>query len=110
MGCMKCGRKLESSHVFCDECLKKMEQNPIKPGTVVRLPNRPPAPTVKKRAQHRRYFWNAEDEIGTLQSKVRWLRFALFIAVFGFLLSVAVIFLLLYWQGRLDFITRYLSF
>ena len=48
-------------------------------------------------------FWEAEDEIGALRSKIRWLTFALVIAIIGFVISVAVIFLLLHWQGSLDF-------
>ena len=105
---MKCGKKLGSSQVFCDECLEMMEKNPVKPGTVVKLPNRPVVSMTKKRPLHRRYFWNAEDEIDTLRSKLRWVTFALVIAILGFLACLAVIFLLLYWQGRLDFFSRLL--
>ena len=108
MGCMKCGKKLGASQVFCDECLAKMAQCPVKPGAVVRLPERPAAPVAKKKPIRRLYFWNMETEIGTLQSKIRWLRFALIVAILGFLLSVALIFMLLYWQGQLDFVTRFL--
>ena len=108
LGCMKCGKKLGASQVFCDECLKMMEKRPVKPGTVVKLPNRPAAPTAKKRHHHRRYWWDAEDEIDTLRSKLRWITFALIVAIVGFLIAVSVVFLLLYWQGRLDFFTRFL--
>ena len=108
MGCMKCGKKLGESQVFCDECMAKMAENPVKPGTVVVLPNRPTAPATKKRILPRRYFWDAEDEIDTLRSKLRWVTFALIIAILGFLISFAVILLLLYWQGRLDFFARFL--
>ena len=110
MGCMKCGKKLGQSQVFCDECLEKMAQCPVKPGTVIKLPDRSAAPAPKKKPLRRRYFWNAEDEIGTLQTRVRWLRFALVVAIIGFLLSVGVIFLLLYWQGQLDAFLRLLPF
>ena len=106
MGCMKCGKKLGSSQVFCNECLEKMAQCPVNPGAVVKLPERSSAPAPKKKPIRRLYFWNMENEIGALQSKIRWLRFALIVAILGFLLSVALIFVLLYWQGRLDFITR----
>ena len=109
LGCMKCGKKLGSSQVFCDECLEMMKKCPVKPGTVVKLPNRPTIPTAKKRPLHRRYLWDAEDEIDTLRRKLRWVTFALIIAIVGFLIAVAVVFLLLYWQGRLDFFTRFLT-
>ena len=72
------------------------------------IPRRESAPAPKKKPIRRLYFWNMETEIDALQSKVRWLRFALIVAIIGFLLAVALIFLLLYWQGRLDFITRFL--
>ena len=108
MGCMKCGKKLGSSQVFYDECLAKMEENPVPANAVVNLPRRESAPAPKKKPIRRLYFWNMETEIDALQSKVRWLRFALIVAIIGFLLAVALIFLLLYWQGRLDFITRFL--
>ena len=87
-----------------------MEKNPVKPDTVVKLPNRTTAPAPKRRPLKRRYFWDVEDEIGSLQSKVRWLRFALLVAILGFLVAVAGIFLLLHWQGRLDFFARFLPF
>lgn len=108
MGCMKCGKKLGESQVFCDECLEKMAQCPVNPNVVVKLPERSAPPAAKKKPTRRLYFWNMENEIGALQSKIRWLRFALIVAILGFLLSVALIFMLLYWQGRLEFVTRLL--
>ena len=107
---MKCGRKLGSSKTFCDECLEKMAQTPVDPDAVVKLPNRPvaPAPT-KKKAPKRRYFWVIEGENDTLRTKIRWLRFALFIAVFGFLLAVGLILMMVFWQEQLDAIIRFLQ-
>ena len=104
LGCMKCGKKLGFAQTFCDECLAKMEQAPVKPNTVVVLPTRPTKPVTKKKPLHQRYFWDAEDKIDILRSKLRWVSFALVIAILGFLLAVAVIFMLLYWQGNLDVI------
>ena len=104
MGCMKCGKELSSTQVICDECLAKMEKAPVKPNTVVVLPSRPVVHTAKKRHISRRYFWDAEDKIDILRSKLRWITFALIVAILGFLLAVAVIILLLHWQGNLDFI------
>ena len=110
MACMKCGKKLGSSQVFCDECLATMEQNPVNPNTVVTLPRRESAPVQKKKGLPHRYFWNLEGENDTLRTKLRWMRFALIVAILGFLISVAVIFLLLHWQGRLDFVRHLLPF
>ena len=38
--CLKCGKKTEERSVFCGGCLAVMEQYPVKPGTVVHLPQR----------------------------------------------------------------------
>ena len=104
LGCMKCGKKLGSAQTFCDECLAKMEQSPVKPNTVVVLPTRPVKTATKKKSLRPRYFWDAEDKIDTLRSKLRWVSFALIVAILGFILAVAVIFLLLHWQGNLDIV------
>ena len=110
MACMKCGKKLGSSQVFCDECLEKMEQTPVPHNAVVVLPRRNPAPTQKKKTLNRRYFWVIEGENDTLRTKIRWLRFSLIVAILGFIISVAVIFLLLQQQGQLDFIRTLIPF
>ncbi len=108
MACMKCGKKLGQSQTFCDECLAKMEQCPIKPGTVVKLPQPRSIPETKKKAPRRQYFWNIEGENDTLRSKIRWMRFALIIAILGFVISVAIIILLLQQMGQLDFVRQLL--
>ena len=38
MQCLRCGRDLETGEVFCEECHRDMEAYPVKPGTVVLLP------------------------------------------------------------------------
>ena len=101
MACMKCGKKLGSSQVFCDECLEKMEQYPVDSSIAVNLPTRPAAPATKKKTVHHRYFWNIEGENDVLRTKIRWLRFALVVAIIGFLMSLALVLLLLYRQGDL---------
>ena len=110
MSCMKCGKKLGESQVFCDECLKKMEKSPVNPNIAVNLPQRPTAPVTKKKIVRRRYFWNVEGEIDVLRTKIRWLRVALVIAILGFLTSVVLIFMMLYRQGDLDSIIKSLPF
>lgn len=39
MNCMKCGREIPEG-AFCEECLAVMEKYPVKPNTVVLIPNR----------------------------------------------------------------------
>ena len=95
MGCMKCGKKVEESQSFCQECLAKMKARPVKPGVVVTLPNRPTAPAVKKRPFRNRFIWDAEDQISFLRTKVRWLTFLLIVAIICLFVSVAVILWLL---------------
>ena len=110
MPCIKCGRKLGASQTFCDECLERMAQCPIDPEAPVKLPRRPaePAPAKKKRPK-RRYFWVVEGENDTLRTKIRWLRFALFISTFAFLLAVGLILMMVFWQDQLDAIIRFLN-
>ena len=111
MPCMKCGRKLGVSKTFCDECLEKMAQTPVDPEAVVKLPSRPAAPAVtKKKALKRRYFWVIEGENDNLRAKIRWLRFALAIAIIGFVLAVCLILMMVFWQDQLDALIRLLPF
>lgn len=102
MGCMKCGKKLGKSETFCDECLERMALAPVSANVVVKLPDRKPPQVTKKKRNYYRYFWNAEGEIDTLRSKIRWLRFALIVAILGFLVAVGFLFMILYMQGHLD--------
>lgn len=53
MQCMKCGREIPVGQVFCEECLAEMAAYPVKPGTVVTLPNRPKQTGGKKSQNHR---------------------------------------------------------
>lgn len=48
MSCLKCGREITGSQVFCDGCLDVMAKYPIKVGVAVHLPQRKP-PMAKKR-------------------------------------------------------------
>ena len=43
MRCLKCNRETEGDQVFCKECLAQMQKEPIKPGTPVTIPKRPPS-------------------------------------------------------------------
>ena len=53
MQCMKCGREIPVGQVFCEECLAEMAAYPVKPGTVVTLPNRPKQVNSRKASGHR---------------------------------------------------------
>ncbi len=71
MACIKCGKEVSGSQVFCDSCLQDMQQYPVNPGTPVVLPNRPNQAPVHKR--ERRRIRKPEEQISGLKSAVAWL-------------------------------------
>ena len=71
MGCMKCGRDISSGQVFCDKCLEEMEKYPVKPGTVVRLPQRKNTPAAKKPYSRRRTPIPPEEQVKNLKRILR---------------------------------------
>lgn len=81
MNCMKCGREIEESHVFCRECLAEMEKYPVKPGTVVQLPHVPSYQAAKKPPQRRKAAPPLEDQVKVLRKWARMLAFALVLAI-----------------------------
>ena len=101
VGCIKCGKKLGASAVFCDECLEEMEKRPVKPGTLVKLPSRPATPPAKKKTLRRVYLWDAEDRIDSLRVKLRWTSFALIVT---FLCLVATLAALLWLMNAQEWI------
>lgn len=92
MYCLKCGKETESEQVFCQQCLDIMEQYPVNPGTVARIPHRAGNSTVKK--VNRRKILNPEDQITRLKVINRTL-----LALFGASLVVLGIFAWLYFEA-----------
>ena len=78
MNCLRCGRETASEQIFCLDCQAEMEKYPVKPGTVVQLPQRKENPSVRrtKRRSH-----TSEEHIRQLQKWVRALALLLFLAV-----------------------------
>lgn len=72
MACMKCGKEVSGSQVFCEECLADMEKYPVKPGTPVLLPNRPAAAAPRKRRSYKR-IRKSEEQISTLKNIITWM-------------------------------------
>lgn len=68
MNCLKCGRETASEQIFCQDCLLEMEKYPIKPGTVVQLPQRRETPVLRRT---RRRIPSSEELIRQLQRTVR---------------------------------------
>ena len=87
MNCMKCGVEIEAGQVFCQECLAKMADCPIEPGTVIQLPRMQAAPAAKK-LPHRRAP-SAEEQVKILKKRVR-------ILAIGWLITLALLAALAY--------------
>ena len=89
MECLKCGREIEPSQAFCDECVAKMAKHPIEPGTPVHLPLRP---TSGEKAAARKRERTPSQIIAELRKMIRWL--TVIIAVLSLLLCATAAFLL----------------
>lgn len=72
MSCMRCGKETDENQVFCTECLKDMEQQPVKPGTPIQLPNRENRGSTK-RASFRLAASKWQDKIFLLKYIIFWL-------------------------------------
>lgn len=84
MYCMKCGQEIEADQVFCEDCRAEMEKYPVKPNTLVQIPNRPKKHAAKKA----RVRWeSAEEQVAALKKRCRRLVAAL---VLMFLLSLGM--------------------
>lgn len=71
MYCMKCGREVDEDQVFCLDCQLEMEKYPVRPGTVVILPNRTESNFVKKAPQKRRSGPTPDEQIRSLKFRLR---------------------------------------
>lgn len=83
MNCLRCGKETEERAVFCPECLKDMERHPVKPGTMIRIPQRP-APDPKKAAKKSREY-TPEEQLHAAKTLVQFL-FVLVLGLLGGLL------------------------
>lgn len=92
MYCLKCGNETESEQVFCQHCLEIMEQYPVNPGTIARIPNRSVSSTTKK--TNRRKTLSFEDQITHLKVVNRTL-----LALLGIMLIFSGIFAWLYFNA-----------
>ena len=77
MNCMKCGRETAEDQVFCKTCLEDMERCPVKPGTVVHIPNRSQEDEIRKIQYRRKPLVSMSDQIIRLRKKLLWTRVAL---------------------------------
>ena len=84
MNCMKCGREIKGTNVFCPECAAEMEKYPVKPGTLVQLPPKTYSAPVKKKTIHRKKVLKPEEHVARLRHSVRWLIIALLVVILAF--------------------------
>lgn len=84
MNCLKCGREIDGSEVFCPGCLENMAHSPVKPGTPVILPVRQP----KERKVPAKPQPKPEATIAALNKTIRRLR--LTVAILCVLLALTV--------------------
>ena len=73
MQCMKCGRDISADQAFCSECLTEMDRHPVRPGTVILLPNQEPV-SPKKPARRKKPAPSADELVPILKKKVWTLR------------------------------------
>ena len=86
MSCLKCGRETQQSQVFCPACQEVMQAHPVKPGTVIHLPNRD-ASALDKKPVPEQWEDRPDDQLQKLRILTRWLTAA--IALLSLLLCIA---------------------
>lgn len=65
MNCIKCGREFDSDQAFCPHCLEQMEKSPVRPDTIINLPNRPDL--SQKKPAPRKRVRTPEEQIRNLK-------------------------------------------
>lgn len=80
MNCMKCGKETNGKQVFCPDCLEEMERYPVKPGTVVQIPDRPEQDPARRQNRRKREI-PPEEQIAGLRKLARRLFLALVAAI-----------------------------
>ena len=71
MNCVKCGREIPEDQVFCEACLREMENYPVKPGTAVHIPARLPEKEAPKKPAKKKHVPTAEELLLKTRKKLR---------------------------------------
>ena len=87
MNCLKCGRKIENSGVFCDSCLDTMAKYPVKSNTPLQLPRRKEEPGSRKTAK-KKYQSRLEEQFLNQKRQIR--RLTVLICVLMLVLCLTV--------------------
>ena len=86
MQCMKCGRSIPDTQVFCDKCLEAMDRHPVKPGTPVQILSRTPKEKTAKKKE-----LSPEELLLRQKRQNRLLRRLLWIVSIALLLAVGAL-------------------
>ena len=87
MQCLRCGRETEDEHVFCFLCEAAMMKHPVKPNTVVNIPER----SVRSRNPQPRRQQRQEEENEQLHRTVMQLRLWVCMLMAALMLCVGVL-------------------
>ena len=87
MLCLRCGREIEEDQVFCPQCESDMEKHPVKPNTVVTIPER----TARRRSAPVRTPAQPEEDTTQLHRTILQLRLWVCMLMAVLLLCVGVL-------------------
>ena len=85
MQCLRCGRETEDDHVFCFPCEALMAKHPVKPNTVVTIPER----SVRQRPAGTRKPVRVEEDVDALHRTIMQLRLWVCLLMAALMLCVA---------------------
>ena len=87
MQCLRCGRETDGDHVFCFLCESIMVKQPVKPNTVVTIPER----SVRYRTNPNRKPQKPEDDTEQLHRTILQLRLWVCMLMAALMLCVGVL-------------------
>ena len=87
MQCLRCGREIEEGQVFCFLCESIMVKHPVKPNTVVTIPER----AIRDRKSNPRKPARTEEDTEELRRTIRQLRLWVCMLMAALMLCVAVL-------------------
>ena len=87
MQCLRCGREIENDHVFCFLCESIMVKHPVKPNTVVTIPER----TARVRNTPARKPQRTEEDTDHLHRTIMQLRLWVCMLMAALMLCVGVL-------------------
>ncbi len=99
MKCLRCGKEIKDQNVFCQNCLKSMEDYPVKPDTHFYLPSRT-VHSVSKKSRRKKRVLSSGEQLRLARRAVRGLTAA--VIVLSLLLAGAAALLIHDWLTPTD--------